>query len=870
FAGTATLVYTTNTGATGTVTVTVAAENDAPTALDDTATTNEDMAVTIDVLANDGDPDGDTLTISTVTQGANGSVVIDDLGDTDPQNDQIIYVPDTDFAGNDVFSYTVSDGQGEDSTATVSVTVNSVNDPPEANAIFGTVQEGSQSTIGSPYPPTTGPVSIDIANHFLTDGAGGFFFGGERSAPFGDETEIFQTLGEPGEGYIILLDAGSTVGGDSTFTAQAFTIVDGVLAAADASLWTVSGYSGTISATGTTLTGIGADSNFDLRFEVRDLSAPGEKTTSYQVDGRRLDLGSSATDSFFARAVFESELSNTLAPPPITLTADVSDIEDALGNLTFTVDDSATAGTVVNNGDGTFSYSADAAFNYLDDTETATDSFNYTVTDTGGNSATATATVEITGEDPQFTDPFPPDPLVAPVLQDDFFALFNTAAPASYNVFSNDTDANGDPLILTAVTQPSAGSVSIVSNELVFDPGGSFAGLDLGQTAQVSVDYTVTDGTFSETATAVFNITGATTFDPGSQTVSDSDTGLIGQALTAQVTAGERTNDGTTDVAVDLGIGEPLEGFIDVIFVVDRSGSTTFTGSSLIPGVGDQNFDAISDTVIDAEILAVSNLVDAILAEGYAPGTVTLTLQPFSSLAAPSTTVTLDPTDDPASGPTDADTFKAALSALTASGGTQYIPALEAAGTTFDALEVANGAASSSKFLYFLTDGDPSDRDTTLPNSFAPIQAATDQLTAAGVTMAAVGINANPNALRQDALDAVDNTGGGIFTTSFSDLDAALLAGAQPDAELISADVFVFNPLGVQVEQESFTGLDFNTSPFGLSLDLQDLNGFATGVGEISELRVEARFDTDGNGAADLTLQTLLEVEGALPDAILI
>ena len=62
---------------TETVTVTVNPVNDAPVTVADTATTEEDTAVSIDVLANDSDVDADSLSVSAVTQGANGTVAID-------------------------------------------------------------------------------------------------------------------------------------------------------------------------------------------------------------------------------------------------------------------------------------------------------------------------------------------------------------------------------------------------------------------------------------------------------------------------------------------------------------------------------------------------------------------------------------------------------------------------------------------------------------------------------------------------------------------------------------------------------------------------------------------------------------------------
>jgi hypothetical protein len=89
--------------------------NAAPVAADDAAETQTGSAVAIDVLANDVDPDGDPLTVAAVTQGANGAVSNDGSG--------VTYAPNAGFVGTDQFTYTVSDGQGGEATATVSVNV---------------------------------------------------------------------------------------------------------------------------------------------------------------------------------------------------------------------------------------------------------------------------------------------------------------------------------------------------------------------------------------------------------------------------------------------------------------------------------------------------------------------------------------------------------------------------------------------------------------------------------------------------------------------------------------------------------------------------------------------------------------------------
>ena len=124
FNGTDSFTYTVEdnygASATATVTVTVNPVNDDPDAGDDMATTDEDVAVTIPVLANDSDVDGDPLSVSGVSDASNGTVT------TGGAN--VTYTPAPNFNGSDSFSYTVDDGNGGSATATVTVTVNPASD----------------------------------------------------------------------------------------------------------------------------------------------------------------------------------------------------------------------------------------------------------------------------------------------------------------------------------------------------------------------------------------------------------------------------------------------------------------------------------------------------------------------------------------------------------------------------------------------------------------------------------------------------------------------------------------------------------------------------------------------------------------------
>lgn len=114
-------------------------QGDAPVAVDDTATVAEDSEVSVAVLSNDSDADGDTLTIESFTQGTNGSVVI--------SGSNLVYTPSANFNGSDSFTYTINDGTGLTDTATVSVTVTAVNDNPVANDDSATTEEDVAVTI---------------------------------------------------------------------------------------------------------------------------------------------------------------------------------------------------------------------------------------------------------------------------------------------------------------------------------------------------------------------------------------------------------------------------------------------------------------------------------------------------------------------------------------------------------------------------------------------------------------------------------------------------------------------------------------------------------------------------------------------------
>lgn len=117
------------------IVINIAPVNDPPVAVADQAVTTASTAVTISVLANDGDVDGDAIAIGSVTQGKNGATAI--VGTS------VRYTPKAGFSGTDTFSYVVSDGKGGTASATVTVQVLAANRPPVASPVSLSAKAGA-------------------------------------------------------------------------------------------------------------------------------------------------------------------------------------------------------------------------------------------------------------------------------------------------------------------------------------------------------------------------------------------------------------------------------------------------------------------------------------------------------------------------------------------------------------------------------------------------------------------------------------------------------------------------------------------------------------------------------------------------------
>jgi GH24 family phage-related lysozyme (muramidase) len=141
FNGTEVITYIVSDGTlndTGTLTVTVTAVNDAPVAVDDTETINEDSSlITINVIDNDTDIESDALTLAVANTSGTGTVAKNADGLS------VDYTPAVDFIGEEIITYTVSDGSLTDATGTLTINVISVNVAPVGVVDSMTVTEDS-------------------------------------------------------------------------------------------------------------------------------------------------------------------------------------------------------------------------------------------------------------------------------------------------------------------------------------------------------------------------------------------------------------------------------------------------------------------------------------------------------------------------------------------------------------------------------------------------------------------------------------------------------------------------------------------------------------------------------------------------------
>jgi len=491
-----------------TVSVFVNPVNDNPSASDDTATVDEDNNIDVLVLANDSDIDGDAISLVSCDNGNNGT--------TTEINGVVTYSPNLNFYGTDTFTCTISDGALQ-STSTVTVTVNSVNDEPTLNSDPQTLtvaeeqvgnvtlitvvedveDDNSTLTISIAQAPANGTAEVvsgqmityqgdldfvgnDSFTYTVTDADGGTVTGtvnvtvtNLNDNPNAVDDTITTDEDTPGSVNVLTNDSDvdSTVNGDAPQ----------LVGCGDGANGTTSEAAGVVTYTPTTLNFNGSD---EFNCDIIDANG-GTATSTVRVTINAVNDDPEA----FAD-------SDTVAEEG-TVNIDITGNDDDVENDTLSV---VSCG-LINNGSIATIQPGDTSVSYTPNTNfNGVDSFSCTISDGQGGSASATVTVTVT---PVNDAPTANDRTIT-VAED------SPSGDPTTNQFSLTAgDIDGDTVTLSSCTGANNGTVSIIdSAALIFQyvPNADY----YGQSSD-SFTCTVTDDDLgapkTATATVTVNIT---------------------------------------------------------------------------------------------------------------------------------------------------------------------------------------------------------------------------------------------------------------------------------------------------------------------------------------------------------------------------
>ncbi|HCG9703441.1 TPA: tandem-95 repeat protein [Vibrio parahaemolyticus] len=471
-----------------TVEVNVTPVNDAPVAKDDIATTQEDTAVTIDVLPNDSDVDGDKLSIQSATvPEAQGKVEIVD--------GKLVFTPAENFNGHAEITYTVTDGQLTDE-AKVTVTVNPVNDAPtiKVDAVESITEDAvNTDTVVATLTVRDTDTPEDQLTVSLENNSNGYF------VLVGNEVKLTQAGVDAVNNDELNLK-------DLTISAS---VSDGVNPTANDSDSLIVNRVNDAPTVENAIADQELSEDFDAyTIDLNEVFKDSDSSLEFSVSGNNsiqisivngvatitptADWNGSKALTFTATDPSGESVSQTVnftvAPVADILADKATVVEDTptiikvLGNDTFEGDDQVVS-LDTNNGpaNGTVSVNPDGSVTYTpNDNYHGTDSFTYIVT-SGGVSESTTVNVDVTPVND------------APVAKDDT-AITDEDTPVTIDVLSNDTDIDGDKLSIQSATVPEAqGKVEIVDGKLVFTPAENFNG-------HAEITYTVTDGQLTDAA----------------------------------------------------------------------------------------------------------------------------------------------------------------------------------------------------------------------------------------------------------------------------------------------------------------------------------------------------------------------------------
>ncbi|MFW8600176.1 Ig-like domain-containing protein [Desulfobacterota bacterium M19] len=437
-----------------TVTVNITPVNDAPAAQDDKAETEVNKAVSINVLANDTDVDGDTLTISKVGNGAHGTAVI--------RGGQILYTPKHDFTGTDSLTYTVTDGRLTNS-ATVNITVM----PPRYLITVSWEYDSKVSVSGFRlyYNGAEVAATSDPAARKLT-----------CKIPQSDGIKTFTLVAVDGAGRESLIsnaltydpaiwNHAPTARAASLHTPEDITLT-GILSATDED---GDKLTYTLRSNGSHGTALITDKNTGAFTYTPRANFNGTDSFAFMVNDGKKD-SAPATVSVTVVPVNDAPVAQA---DSLTIPEDTKASIDILANDTDVDGDPLTVTALGKPGTGKVVLSGNRAVYTPRANYNGKDSFTYTISDGNGGTAVGKVNIVLTPVND------------APVAVDDQAAT-EGINPVKINLLSNDTDVDGDTLRVISVTQPLSGQVTLNDGLAVYTAKKGFVGTD-------SFVYTISD-----------------------------------------------------------------------------------------------------------------------------------------------------------------------------------------------------------------------------------------------------------------------------------------------------------------------------------------------------------------------------------------
>ncbi len=605
FSGTATFTYRASDGSLQsepvTVTITVNPINDAPTAVNDAYSIGEDATLTVPVatglLDNDSDPDtGATLTAEAVTQPENGTLTLNGDG-------SFSYVPDPNFHGTDTFTYRVSDGTVTSNTATVTITVEPVNDAPVAAADSFATPVNTTLTIAVPGVltndtdaddnPLTAAVVNDVEHGTLTLNANGSFtyipdedFTGTDSFTYqvsdgtAQSDPVTVTITVSAAAPPTAASDSYSVGEDSTLTVDAATgVLDNDTGSSTlTALLVAEPEHGTLTLNSDGSFSYVPDPNFHgtdtFTYRASDGSSQSEVTTVTITVNPVNDAPTGTADAY--TTTINTQL--TIAAPGVL--ANDTDVD---GNpLSAAVAAAPAQGALTLNLDGSFTYIPAEDFD-------GDVTFTYTVTDGVLTSDPITVTITVEAEN------------TAPVAVNDTYSIDEDSVltvDVATGVLDNDTDAEGDTLSTVIVAEPAHGTLVLNANgSFTYTPDDDFAGSD-------TFTYRASDGSL-ESAVATVTITVNPVNDAPSPAADayqvEQDSTLTIDAA-AGVLANDTDADGDTLTVNTTPVVDPEHGTV----TLNADGSFTYTPDAGYIGSDSFTYEVTDGTLTSQAVVTIT------------------------------------------------------------------------------------------------------------------------------------------------------------------------------------------------------------------------------------------------------------------------